>query len=99
MRPLDNQSAKTEYLCPTTAQPVIDVGDAWTFPGYPGFFAKKKFLGQTMTVPGYIELLQTKGGVVMKGLEGSSKKKFDAQVWFTSKTKFNGRPGLELKYL
>ena len=94
--PQGRPAAITKYLCPITAQPVLNVADAWTFPGYPGFFAKKVFLGQIMTVPRYIELLQTKGGVVMKGLEGSSEKKFDAQVYYTNKTKFNGRPGLEM---
>ena len=62
-------------LCPTSGEPVIDMGDFWRFPGYPKVRASKLMIGREMKLSEYVEVFKNEPepGTTLEGFIGKVK--------------------------
>jgi len=85
--------------CPKSGKPAQDVGDSYTFPGFPGLYCRKEFLGRAMSVEDYVGVLASPEGAEFEGfVSKKTGRTFGAALRYEAKTKFNGKPGIELEF-
>jgi DNA topoisomerase-3 len=77
----------------------VDCGTYWQCEAIEGFF-NKRLAQRDMQLSEYLAILEAKkAGVLFNFISGRTKKPYKAQLVYVSKTKFSGRPGIEMVFL
>lgn len=77
---------------------VSDCGDHYRIEGIDAYLRKVMF-GRNLSAADYVAILEAgKKGKPFENLKGKSGKAFTGILSFSTKTKFNGRPGIELAF-
>jgi DNA topoisomerase III len=104
----NNREAKSGSV-PQNPQPVstgtlfknaefIDHGTYWKCQAVPGYF-KKIIAGRKMELGDYINILEAeKEGVAFRFISSKNNKPYSARLIYRNKTKYNGKPGIDMVF-
>jgi hypothetical protein len=102
---LKRPAKSTDHPAPSIRKPTgvmykgkefVDCGTYWRCEAVGGFF-NKRLAQRDMQLSEYIAILESKkAGVTFNFTSGRTKKPYDARLVYVQKTKFNGKPGIEM---
>ena len=77
----------------------VDCGTYWRCEAVEGFF-NKRLAQRDMKLSEYIAILESKKeGVLFRFSSSKTKKPYDARLVYVWKTKFNGKPGIQMEFI